>query len=362
MKSWRKRGWCAPARFSIEMSPSQCPKLVRVYLAVTHRCPLRCRHCYAAGTSVAHPEMTFREIEKMVQEMAAMGVRELTITGGEPFARTDILDIIRFCLENKLRLTVLTSGIVDGALLEQVKQCDLELRLSLDGASEETHDYIRGKGNLREVLRVARELGTHSKLRLSVHFTVNRLNLGEICRIPSLLDRMGLWELVVSVIKPAGRAREHPELLIEPELLPLAREKIATISRNPRILRRRYRDKTWSGLACPAAFTKCGITPEGNITPCVFLGAGFVGGSIREHSLEHLWQHDDTCRRLRSLSVNPDCLVCARLGTHNGGCRARALYYRGSIEERDPYCCAVKASESLLTSTRLPGAMDTYVS
>ncbi len=324
------------------MLPLECPKLVRVYLAVTHRCPLRCRHCYAATESTGPPELTFHEIEKLVQEMAAMDVRELTITGGEPFARTDILDIIGLCLENKLRLAVLTSGIADSALLGQIKQHDMELRLSLDGAGEETHDYIRGKGNLEEVVRIARELRTHSRVRLSVHFTVNRLNLREICQIPSLLDRMGVQELVVSVIKPAGRAKEHPELLLEPELLPLARERIATISKNRRIVWRRYSDKNWSALACPAAFTKCGITPEGNITPCVFLGEGFVGGSLREHSLEHLWCHDDTCRRLRKLSVNPDCLSCARLGTHNGGCRARALYYRGSLEDRDPYCCALR--------------------
>ncbi len=324
------------------MLPPECPKLVRVYLAVTHRCPLQCRHCYAAAAPVVRPEMTFCEIEKIVREMAGLDVRELTITGGEPFARTDILDIIGLCLENKLRLTVLTSGIVDSALLGQIKQCDLELRLSLDGVSEETHDFIRGQGNLKEVLRVARELRCHSRVGLSVHFTVNRLNLRELCGIPSLLDRIGVRELVVSVIKPAGRAREHPELLLEPELLPLARERIATIARNPRILWHRYRDKNWSGLACPAAFTKCGITPQGNITPCVFLGEGFVGGSIREHSLDHLWQHDDMCCRLRSLSTNPDCLRCARLGTHNGGCRARALYYSGSLEQRDPYCCAIR--------------------
>ena len=138
------------------MLPLECPKLVRVYLAVTHRCPLRCRHCYAATESTAPPELTFHEIEKLVQEMAAMDVRELTITGGEPFVRTDILDIIGPCLENGLRLTVLTSGIVDSAFLGHVKQSDVELRLSLDGASEETHDYIRGKGNLKEILRIAR--------------------------------------------------------------------------------------------------------------------------------------------------------------------------------------------------------------
>lgn len=323
------------------MRPPPCPKLVRVYLAVTHRCPLQCRHCYAAAPA-AGPELTLCEIEKLVEEMVGMDVRELTLTGGEPFARADILDMIRLCLENGLRLTVLTSGMVDSALLGQIKQYDMELRLSLDGASEETHDSIRGKGNLKEVLRIARELRSHSRVRLSVHFTVNRLNLREICQIPSLLDRMDLWDLVVSVIKPAGRAKEHPELLLEPELLPLARERIATIAKNPRIAWRQYRDKSWSGLACPAAFTKCGITPEGNITPCVFLGEGFVGGSLKEYSLEHLWKHDDTCRRLRHLSVNPDCRGCARLGTHNGGCRARALYYQGSIEAKDPYCCALR--------------------
>jgi radical SAM protein with 4Fe4S-binding SPASM domain len=345
MKNWPKHCGRALVRCSIDM-PQDPPRLARVYLAVTHRCPLRCRHCYAASTPPAGPEFTLREIEKLVQEMAALNVFELTLTGGEPFARADILDIIRLCLGWGMRLTVLTSGMMDASLLQKVKRLPVELRLSLDGVSEETHDYIRGKGNLGEVVRIVRELRTGGTSRLSAHFTVNRLNLREICKVPYFLHQLGIRDLVVSMIKPAGRACEHPELLVEPELLPLARERMSTISKSPALSLRRYTEQSWSGLACPAAFTKCGITPEGNITPCVFLGDRYIGGSIREHSLEQLWRDDETCRMLRCLRGSEECLHCSQFATRHGGCRARALYYRGSIEDTDPYCCALRDSRA----------------
>lgn len=274
-----------------------------------------------------------------------MDVRQLTLTGGEPFSRDDILEIIRCGLERNMDLTVLTSGRIDGSLIGKIRQLDVELRISFDGVSEETHDYIRGKSNLAEVVRVVEELRGCSRLRLSAHFTVNRLNIREIGKLPYFLQRIGIRDVVVSTIKPTGRARAHPELLLGPELLPLARERVSTISKSPVVSLHRYAERSWSGLACPAAYTKCGITPQGNITPCVFLGEEFVGASIREYSLAQLWNHDDKCRTLRNLTPCNQCFQCSQLATRHGGCRARALYYGGHIADADPHCCALKESQ-----------------
>jgi radical SAM protein with 4Fe4S-binding SPASM domain len=175
--------------------------------------------------------------------------------------------------------------------------------------------------------------------KLSVHFTVNRLNIHEIIRLPYFLLQLGIYDIGISTIKPAGRAKEHPELLIEPDLLPLAREKMRKISTNKLINFHKYNDKSWSGVACPAAFTKCGITFEGKITPCVFLGPEFIGGSIKDHSLERLWNYDAKILKLRNIGEGCDCFGCPNLPDRNGGCRARALYYEGSVTGKDPYCC-----------------------
>ncbi len=307
---------------------------------VTKSCPLNCKHCYASAGKPDDVELTIAELKRLVGEIADAGIKNVIVSGGEPLTRSDIFEFLQFCTDAGLNTALLTNGVlVDSSIAKMLSRLNIEVRVSLDGITAKTHDYIRGDGNFEIVLRAIKFLKSYGAKKLSIHFTVNRLNINDVLQIPYFLGEVGIFDIVVSLIKPIGRALENSELIIDSSLALLVKERLSTIYKNKSINFHFFKNRNWTGLACPAAHAKCGITSAGRITPCVFLGSDFSGDSIRDHSFEYLWNHDETLVRLRNLSMNNACLQCSAIDSWHGGCRARALYFNNNLESPDPYCC-----------------------
>jgi AdoMet-dependent heme synthase len=123
-------------------------------------CNLECAHCLVSAnpTNKTHLMMTLEEVKKHLAEADALGVREYYFTGGEPFMNRDMLPI----LEETLKLgpaNVLSNGtFIDERIAAKLKTLSdqssysLELRISLDGTTEERNDPIRGKGTFKRIL------------------------------------------------------------------------------------------------------------------------------------------------------------------------------------------------------------------
>lgn len=320
------------------------PILYRVYLDITNKCPNSCLHCYADSMFSCEKELSLEELTDLVQQMAREGIYNLVISGGEPFTRTDLFDFLWICKDNRIDTVVITSGVLlYRAKVETLRDTKTHLRISLDGVSESTHDYVRGIGAFKGFIETVKLVKQAKFDDVSVHFTLNRMNLKELLLLPSFLNEIGIREVTLSTIKPTGRTRQHPELLIEPALVPFARERIKLISQNKHIIFTHYKEKNWSNFSCPAAYAKCGITSYGRITPCIFLGPEFHGGSLRDKSFRELLEKDEQMMRLRNLSAGASCFACSKLADLHGGCRARALYYENNnLGAIDPYCCEIK--------------------
>lgn len=319
------------------------PTPVRIYLDVTSFCPLNCIHCYADAKKEISNELTLSELKNFTQQIIELGIKNLIISGGEPLSRSDILDFLSFCYDKKIDITLLTNGVlIDSRISKALSDLSIDVRISIDGISERTHDYIRGKGNLKIVRNSLNTLKKAKVNRLSVHFTVNRININEILQLPNFLNELDIRDVVISTIKPVGRALCHPEILIEPSLVLLVKERLNTIYRNRFINFRKHEDKNWNGLSCPAANTKCGITAEGRVTPCVFLGKEYLGESIRNSPFKEIWETDNILKEIRTVKVNQQCSSCSCFDDFNGGCRARAIYYNKEVDGIDPYCCELK--------------------
>ncbi|RFT67186.1 radical SAM protein, partial [Bacillus clarus] len=122
-----------------------------VILELTHKCPLKCKHCYVnAGNG---PSMDFELLMKTAKKMVKQGVQGFQLTGGEPFAYRNIEAIVDYLYEQKVRTQITTSGFY---LNETVKRCVKKIasvggliQISVDGFSE-THNRIRGNENAFE--------------------------------------------------------------------------------------------------------------------------------------------------------------------------------------------------------------------
>lgn len=124
-------------------------------------CNLECGHCLVSAnpTNKTHLMMSLDEVKSHLATAERLGVREFYFTGGEPFMNRDMYAI----LEETLKIgpaNVLTNGtFIDEKaaarlrLMADASVYSLELRISLDGTTEESNDPIRGKGTFKRILR-----------------------------------------------------------------------------------------------------------------------------------------------------------------------------------------------------------------
>ena len=117
-------------------------------LAVTDRCNLRCFYCMPEEGIKYLPKkdlLTFEEIERLVMLFGQMGITKIRLTGGEPFVRTDLMDLIRTIVKikgiNDLHIT--TNGIITAPHVTELKSLGIaSVNLSLDTLDRERFKII----------------------------------------------------------------------------------------------------------------------------------------------------------------------------------------------------------------------------
>lgn len=188
--------WCAAAiRLTRQAcwAPDRLPG-VRLWLYTNFHCNLCCDYCCVSSSpSTPHRELGAERIGRIVGEAARWGVRELFLTGGEPFLLPDIDTIIATCVK-QLPTTVLTNGMVfkgrGRRALESLPR-GLALQISLDSATPELHDAHRGAGTWVKAvagIRLALSLG----FRVRVAATVASPAPGELTAFHDFLDGLGI--------------------------------------------------------------------------------------------------------------------------------------------------------------------------
>jgi len=123
-------------------------------------CNLQCVHCINAS-GPREPWLAplgADTARRYIAEAAALGVKEIYFTGGEPFMHPEILPLLAFSLE-RAPTTVLTNGtLIDEAMADALAALarrasySLEIRVSLDDTSPETNDRVRGAGSFSKAV------------------------------------------------------------------------------------------------------------------------------------------------------------------------------------------------------------------
>jgi MoaA/NifB/PqqE/SkfB family radical SAM enzyme len=168
---------------------------VRLWLYTNFHCNLACDYCCVASSpQTPRRELGADRIGRLVREAAGWGVRELFLTGGEPFLLPDVGTIIQTCVAT-LPTTVLTNAMVFKGrarrALDSLPRDGLALQISLDSATPELHDLHRGAGSWARAVagvRLALSLG----FRVRVAATVAAPGPGELAAFHDFLDELGV--------------------------------------------------------------------------------------------------------------------------------------------------------------------------
>ncbi|MFC5720845.1 TIGR04053 family radical SAM/SPASM domain-containing protein [Streptomyces gamaensis] len=180
----------------------------------TRACPLACRHCRAEAVPDRDPrELDTAAARELLDQVAAFGrpAPLFVITGGDPFQRPDLLELIRYGRLRGVPVAVAPSGTptLTPQNLRAVRDAGaIGLSLSLDGSTAALHDSFRGvRGVYRWTLDAwdaARTLG----MKVQINTTVTRRNLHDLPDLVALVRERGamLWSAFFLV--PTGRGRQ----------------------------------------------------------------------------------------------------------------------------------------------------------
>jgi radical SAM protein with 4Fe4S-binding SPASM domain len=310
---------------------------------ITLKCDLACAHCGSRAGRTRPDELDTAAALDLVAQMAALGVLEVTVIGGEAYLRDDWLTIVRAIRDAGMQCSMTTGG--RGLTAEMARAAaEAGLRnasVSIDG-SEPTHDRLRGvNGAYRSALAAAAHLKS-AGIGLSVNTQINRLSMRELPDVLETIIARGAraWQIQLTVAM--GRAGDQPDLLLQPEemleLHPLLAKlkgrcdeagvalwpgnNIGYFGPYESILR--GSTARGHGASCGAGCTTLGIEASGAIKGCPSLHTvPWTGGNIRDASLQEIWERSAPLRYMRDRTVDDlwgYCRTCYYADVCRAGC------------------------------------------
>jgi radical SAM protein with 4Fe4S-binding SPASM domain len=327
---------------------------------VTLKCDLACLHCSSRAGRGRPDELTTSEALDLVEQLADLGVREVTLIGGEAYLRDDWLAIVRAIRRRDMECTMVTGG--RGLTAERARAAGeaglMSVSVSVDG-TRATHDFLRARhGSHADALEAMRRL-SRAGVPVSANTQIGRRNRRELEALFDEVRDAGAhsWQLQITVA--GGRVVDDPSLLLEPyqliEVLPaIARIKAKADAAGLRIwpgnnlgyfgpFESTLRGDLPGGRrgSCGAGRSTIGIESNGAIKGCPSLPTGaYVGGNVRDHPLRDIWTRAEPLRFTRGDRRGElwgHCAGCYYADDCLGGCSWTAHSLLGR-RGNNPFC------------------------
>jgi len=354
----------------------------------TNRCNLNCLHCHQDSSPMSsYPELTTSQAFKVIDNMSDAGVAILTFSGGEPLLRGDLYDAIKRANDNGMLCTIASNGtLITREVAKKLAKVGIRrVEIGLDGATPETHDFLRNKiGSFEATIEGIRNCATVDFDELAITMTLHSKNISELEEIMSLAEKLGATRFYLNRLIPAGRGIEACYLDVTPiekikalEALynkfyksvidevgmqcyargmtyyarlgyERSKGKVFTVSEALSGYEKMFQEKFGLEISkivrklatgfggCSAGLTYAGLTTSGDLLPCV--PAPIKLGNLLEQSLEEIWIHNELLNYIRNRkALKGSCKICA-YSDLCGGCRYTAYLTNGDWLGPDASC------------------------
>lgn len=337
--------------------------LRELFVECTNACNLKCKHCYL-GNINKNSELPLEKIKDMLDQFSDIGGESVTLSGGEPFLRQDILEIIDYASSRPLFISIFSNGIlITDEIVKKLKQYNIkEVQISLDGAKPETHDAYRGmKGAHKATLRAIDALRREG-IKVGVATIVNRINIDELTGIVDICKN---WETIpkFSHQERKGRAvtngKDYQLTYYEHFQGILKARRYISEKTNQKPFNIKVPEKlNLNSRRCSAGINSLTVLSNGDVYPCMDLNTPQAKlGNICEQSINEMWDSKNEFLNMLRCSTLKDlkfCRDCRHLIYCDGGCPAAAYDVWGDYNMPDPKNCAyfTMASEDLKIETK----------
>lgn len=328
---------------------------------VTMGCNMRCKHCGSSCTEPLHDEMDTEKALEVCDQCADIGLRWITLSGGEPLTRKDTPQLVRRLTEKGVSVNLITNGWLLGeALANELKESGIAtIAISIDG-TEEIHDSIRRPGSFARdeaAFRILRDLG----ITTGAVTTISKKNIDNLPAMKEKLISMGVKTWQVQLGLPMGNFLERPDWVLDPEQVNTiidfcydtaleGRIKIYPADcigyynkKEMEIKKISYGTNEvsmWDG--CNAGKRSFGILHNGDVLGCTSIRSKeYVEGNLNQSSLKDIWTEEQNftwCRDLKKEQLSAECSTCTYGSKCLGGCPNTRLTMNGSIYSENQYC------------------------
>ena len=360
----------------------QAYPLTSLYFYLTEGCNLRCRHCWIQpkfqSGERSYPSLDFDLFRHIIDEAVPLGLTTVKLSGGEPLLHPRLPEMLGCIRERGLGLSIETNGVLcKPSISRDIASCrDARVSVSLDGADEQTHEWVRGvPGSFEAALRGIRNLVV-AGLRPQVIMTLMRRNAEHVEPVVRLAVSLGAGSVKFNLLQPTARGEamhEKGEALTVEEMLEMGRvvdHELAATTAIPLYYGRppafRPLGKLFGegggncgicgifgilGVLSSGAYALCGI---GETVP------ELVFGHAATDRLEDVWNHHPLLREIRDgmpHRLEGICADCLMKDHCLGGCIAQNFYRERNLWAGHWFCEAASKA-GLFPVTRTASSND----
>ncbi|MFL0167119.1 putative heme d1 biosynthesis radical SAM protein NirJ1 [Candidatus Clostridium helianthi] len=335
----------------------------------TKTCNLKCKHCYASSDNKRYDdELTLDESKKFIDDLKDFNVPALLFSGGEPLMKENILELLDYASQRKIRSTISTNGtLLDKDVCKSLKKINLGyVGVSLDGIGS-NHDAFRGvNGAFDSALRGIRNC-IEVNQKVGLRFTINKNNYKELEDIFKLIKEEKIPRVCFYHLVYSGRGSKMVDEDITKEetrqALDLIISKAIEFGPSVEILTvDNHADAVYTYLKSLEKFKdksdnilKLLKTNGGNRSGMAFASVDFFGnvhpdqftwqhtfGNVKEEKFGSIWRNSENeilnGLRNRKELLKGRCSSCKWLNVCNGNFRTRAEAVYNDFWAEDPAC------------------------
>jgi mycofactocin radical SAM maturase len=314
---------------------------------LTYACNLSCVHCLSSSGRRDPRELSTAECKAVIDELERMQVFYVNIGGGEPTVRPDFGELVDYATAHRVGVKFSTNGVkITPEVARRLSGSDyVDVQISLDGATAEVNDAVRGSGSYDTALRAMANLAEAGFVGFKISVVMTRHNVEQLDAFKAIADRFGA-QLRITRLRPSGRGAD-----VWDELHPTAAQQRLLydwlVGHGENVLTgdsffhlAAFGDSLPGLNLCGAGRVVCLIDPVGDVYACPFaIHETFLAGNVRSPGgFTTVWRESELFTDLRRPQSGGACTSCSAFDACRGGCMAAKFFTGLPLDGPDPEC------------------------
>ena len=314
---------------------------------LTYACNLACVHCLSSSGRRDPGELSTAECKRLIDEFERMQIFYVNIGGGEPTIRNDFWELVDYATAHHVGVKFSTNGSrITPEVADRLASSDyVDVQISLDGATAEVNDAVRGAGSFDTAVRAMERMAAAGFVGFKLSVVVTRQNVSQLDAFQALADRYRA-QLRLTRLRPSGRGAD-----VWDELHPTAEQQRTLyewlLAHGERVLtgdsffHLAGFGESLPGLnLCGAGRVVCLVDPVGDVYACPFaIHDEFLAGNVRSPGgFDRVWKSSALFAELRRPDTGGACASCGSYDACRGGCMAAKFFTGLPLDGPDPEC------------------------